>query len=93
MTAALSGLPDDTVIDGEVVATDETGKPSFNLLQNFGSSKPSLVYYIFDVLILAGRDVMNEMLSVRCGLLGHEILPKLAHPIRESAPSTPPCLT
>jgi bifunctional non-homologous end joining protein LigD len=65
----LPGLPDDTVIDGEVVATDETGKPSFNLLQNFGSSKPSLVYYIFDMLILAGRDVMNEMLSVRCGLL------------------------
>jgi bifunctional non-homologous end joining protein LigD len=41
---ALSALPDDTVIDGEVVALVETGKPSFNLLQNDGSSKASLLY-------------------------------------------------
>ena len=60
ITSALSALPDDTAIDGEVVAMDENGKPSFNLLQNFGSSKAALLYYVFDVLILAGRDVMSE---------------------------------
>jgi ATP-dependent DNA ligase len=46
ITEALSTLPDDTVVDGEVVAVDETGKPAFNLLQTFGSSKASLVYYV-----------------------------------------------
>jgi ATP-dependent DNA ligase len=81
-------LPDDTVIDGEVVALDPTGKPSFNLLQNFGqrdvTPKASLVYYVFDVLTIAGRDVMNEPLSMRLDLLAAKIMPGLRDPIRES---------
>src|SRR6516225_2154701 len=54
---ALAALPDETVIDGEVVAL-EAGRPSFNALQNVGSSKVALVCYVFDVLILAGQNVM-----------------------------------
>src|SRR5882762_2170255 len=53
---ALMAMPDETVIDGEVVALDEEGRPSFNLLQTYGSARTQLVYYVFDLLILAGRD-------------------------------------
>src|SRR5690348_8625759 len=46
------------VLDGEAVAVDEKGKPSFQMLQN-RSSLPagwSLVYYVFDLLHLNGKD-------------------------------------
>lgn len=72
------------MIDGEVVALDETG-PSFNALQNAGASRLKVVYYIFDVLILAGHNVMSEPLSRRRDLLSRQVLPMLGEPIRESS--------
>jgi DNA ligase D-like protein (predicted ligase) len=81
---ALAALPDETIIDGEVVALDETGKPSFNILQNYGSSRAAVFYYVFDILVLASRDVMGEPLASRRVLLEKRILPKLHDPVRYS---------
>jgi bifunctional non-homologous end joining protein LigD len=81
---ALAPLPDETVIDGEVVALDEAGKPSFNNLQNYGSSGARIFYFIFDLLVLAGRDLTGQSLTVRLELLEKRILPKLKDPIRRS---------
>jgi hypothetical protein len=47
---ALVGLPVGTVIDGEVVAIDETGRPNFNLLQSFRTSANQIQYYVFDLI-------------------------------------------
>ena len=81
---ALAPMPDETVIDGEIVALDRDGKPSFNTLQNYGSAGAPLHFYIFDLLILKGRDVMREPLVKRRELLEEHVLPKLAEPIRYS---------
>ena len=65
---ALSAMPDETVIDGEVVALDGDGKPAFNLLQNYAPGA-DLRFFIFDVLVLKGKDVMGEPLVRRRELL------------------------
>jgi bifunctional non-homologous end joining protein LigD len=82
----LANLPDETVIDGEVIALGHDGRPSFEILQNRGSSKAPVHYFVFDVMVLAGRDVMLEPLELRRGLLEQEILPRLADPVRYARP-------
>ena len=81
IASALHRLPNETVIDGEVIALDEDGRLSFNLLQSHVSSKAPVAYFVFDVLILNGRDVMGETLEQRRVLLEKQILPRLAEPI------------
>jgi bifunctional non-homologous end joining protein LigD len=72
------------VIDGEVVALDDSGRPSFNTLQNFGSSTVPIFYYAFDLLILGGLDMRFEALERRRELLTAKVLSKLREPIRYS---------
>jgi ATP-dependent DNA ligase len=81
---ALGSMPDETVIDGEIVALDLDGRPSFNVLQNYGSSPGPLFYYVFDVMVVAGRDVMALPLEARRVLLRSRVLSELADPVRES---------
>ena len=83
VVAGLTALPTETVIDGEVVALDDSGKPSFNTLQNYAAGHP-IFYYVFDLLILEGRDLRSKPLSERRELLRSEVLPKVDEPIRYS---------
>jgi bifunctional non-homologous end joining protein LigD len=82
----LADLPPDTVLDGEVVAFDVDGRPSFPLLQNYGSADVPIGYFVFDVMVLAGRDVTREPLSARQALLETKVLPHLSEPVRYVAP-------
>jgi ATP-dependent DNA ligase len=84
LAKGLAKMLDDTVVDGEIVALDADGRPSFNLLQNYGNSTGPLVYFVFDVLVLAGRDLKKETLETRRGLLEQKVMPHLAEPIRLS---------
>jgi len=86
----LARLPDETVIDGEVVAFDEEGRPSFNALQNYGTGAAPVVFYVFDLLVLAGRDQRGEILDTRRALLEKKVLPKLTEPVRYLAPLNAP---
>jgi DNA ligase D-like protein (predicted ligase) len=81
----LAKLPEETVIDGEVVAFDEQGRPSFNALQNSGSARAAVVYYVFDLMILGGVDLRREPLHRRRQLLEEKVLPKLSEPVRYTA--------
>ena len=106
VVTGLAKLPDDTVLDGEVVALDEEGRPSFSALQNYGAgpgdrhprrfrlqadgAREPVVFYVFDLLILAGRDVRRETLVSRRALLETKVLPKLVEPVRYLPPLDAP---
>ena len=83
LVKALGSMPDETVLDGEIVALDEEGRPCFSRLQHH-SPGVSLHFFIFDLLILNGRDVMAELLMKRRALIDQNVLPTLADPIRYS---------
>ena len=51
------------MLDGEVVALDEQGKPNFNLPQNFRSTEAHIMFYVFDDLIGTPLSKRREILS------------------------------
>jgi ATP-dependent DNA ligase len=78
----LSKLPNETTIDGELIALADDGRPSFNLLQNNGEASTALLYLVFDVMMWGGRDVTRQPLDSRRELLKRRIVPYLAEPVR-----------
>jgi ATP-dependent DNA ligase len=73
VVTGLIGMPDETVIDGEVVALDEQGKPNFNLLQNYRSADSHIMFYAFDVPVHRGEEVMKRPLSKRREILANTL--------------------
>ncbi len=76
---ALGKIEDDIIYDGEIVVLKENGYADFQKLQNYDvSNDPNLVYYIFDILYLNGKDLTNLSLIDRKKIL-REILPENHH--------------
>ena len=84
---SLSRLPAETaLLDGEIVAVDEHGHPSFQALHH--QSAHTLVYYAFDALHVNGRDLFKTPLDQRRAVLA-EILNGTQVLNSEPLPGTP----
>jgi len=64
----LSALNCDVILDGELVALNDEGKPDFDALQKNNGKNP-LVFYAFDILWYKGYDLMNLQLTERKEIL------------------------
>jgi bifunctional non-homologous end joining protein LigD len=62
------------LLDGELVALDSDGRPSFQLLQNRKTAGATLAYYAFDLLQLNGKPLLEQPLAQRKALL-QKLLP------------------
>src|SRR6185437_11489273 len=82
IASALEAVPDGTVLDGETVVLDKSGRPDFNRLQNVRPGDP-LYFYAFDLLAVRGKTLLHEPLSVRRELLT-KVMNALDDPIRIS---------
>jgi bifunctional non-homologous end joining protein LigD len=83
---AVKNLPvDECVIDGEVVALDEEGRSSFQLLQGLEMEgrKSPVCFYVFDLLQLNGRSLVGLPLSGRKQVLA-QLCEGVSDPIRYS---------
>jgi bifunctional non-homologous end joining protein LigD len=83
---AVKNLPiRDCVIDGEVVALDEEGRSSFQLLQalEMEARKAPLRFYVFDLLELNGKSLLGLPLEQRKQVLA-KVCENIGDPIRYS---------
>ena len=63
------------VLDGEIVAFDASGKPSFGAMQNRASGPERAVFYCFDLLYFAGVDLRKAPYADRRRYLAQCLLP------------------
>ena len=66
----VASLKQDLILDGEIIVVDDSGKSNFQLLQQYEhTSEGMLLYYIFDLLYIDGRDITSAPLIERKLLL------------------------
>jgi bifunctional non-homologous end joining protein LigD len=63
------------VLDGEIVAFDAGGKPSFGAMQNRDPAVERAVFYCFDLLYFAGSDLRKAIYADRRRYLSQCLLP------------------
>jgi len=63
------------VLDGEIVAFDASGRPSFGAMQNRDSGAERAVFYCFDLLYFAGADLREAVYADRRRFLSQCLLP------------------
>jgi ATP-dependent DNA ligase len=80
---ALAPLGGDFVLDGELVAFDPQGRPSFQLLQNNQSRALPIYFYAFDLLNRDGELLVNLPIERRRELR-RSMLPDSEDPLRLS---------
>ena len=80
---ALESVEPGMILDGEIVALDSNGRPSFNLLQNFRFTAKQIHFYVFDLLAQRNKNLMGVALEKRRELLAI-LLENIADPIRMS---------
>jgi bifunctional non-homologous end joining protein LigD len=80
---ALESIEPGTILDGEIVALDNNGRPSFNLLQNSRFTAKQIHFYAFDLLVERNKNIMGLALEKRRELLAIR-LEDVADPIRLS---------
>ena len=68
----LQALDFDVILDGELVALNEEGKPDFDALQKNNGKNP-LVFYTFDILWCNGYDLKSLPLEERKKILAEAI--------------------
>jgi DNA ligase D-like protein (predicted ligase) len=77
---AIDVIPDGTVLDGEIVALDDEGRPNFNLLQHSRTEGRRVCYFVFDLLVCQNCDLTGLPLTERRRLLKKFLKP--SQPVR-----------
>lgn len=86
IVAELAGQGADLILDGEILALDAAGRPSFNALQNrallktpreiaLAEREAPAIFCCFDLLHFAGLDLRASPYSDRCRYLAQCLLP------------------